>query len=137
MVGTKPAKLQHVLCILGQKLDFQELLFFKMFVSFLAPGGTLTFACYKGLGLLFFRFKILNFAFFFGGGVGVVNYFHGYAYLSRYFIWYVIFHGYFLGCQFINVDFMVFNSFIKSTVIFWVIHSKCSKNHIYEIPLTV
>ena len=41
-------------------------------------------------------------------------------------------------CQNIHVDFMVFkNYFIKSTVIFWFMLSKCSKNHIYEIPLTV
>ena len=63
---------------------------------------------------------------------GVVNCFYGNVNLSRYLIWYVIFYGYFLWCQFINVDFMVFNSFIKSTVIFGVMHGKCSKNHSYE-----
>ena len=44
---------------------------------------------------IFFFFKILNFAFFVCQGF--VNYFYGYANLSRYFLGYVIFHSIFWG----------------------------------------
>ena len=76
--------------------------------------GTLTSACYMGNSL-------------FLGCQGLVNYFYGYAHLSRYlfvclllllfFFFFFFFFGggvcqfpqvFFWGCQFINVAFMVF-----------------------------
>ena len=84
-------------------------------------GGTLTFACYRSSDYLFifflfyyffffffffFLFKILNFAIFWGVEV-LSTIFMGMSIIAGIF-GDVIFHGYFWGCQFINVDFIVF-----------------------------
>ena len=70
--------------------------------------GTLTFAYYRGSDY-FFGFKILNFAFFRGGGCrGFVNCFYGYANLSRYFWGMPFSTGILFGCKFKNVYFVVF-----------------------------
>ena len=50
--------------------------------------------------------QILNFAIVFG--VEVSNYFYRYANLIRYFLGMSFSTGIFMGCRFINVDFMVF-----------------------------
>ena len=50
--------------------------------------------------------QILNFVIVLG--VEVSNYFYRYASLIRYFLGMSFSTGIFMGCQFINVDFMVF-----------------------------